>query len=169
MHLDIGSELFLFLQIFGEQRLCRVEQVLSLREILLQGEVVGKVEAINAEVLDLVRLVCHLASHSLRTVLDAKFNLALLRVHLCHVEKSLGIASFKNIELNATVDDSLDLGGSSLFCISREQEAIKVVQSDLIVDQGRLVLFFACSYGSLVVFDSLGQVRQGLRVILAIG
>ena len=65
LHLNISSQLFLLLKVLRQECLGRVEQVFSLGEVLLQGEIAGQVEAIDTEVLDLVRLIRHLSSHGL--------------------------------------------------------------------------------------------------------
>ena len=65
--------------------------------VLLQHEVISQIEAIDAEILQLVSLVGHLTSHGHRTILYTLLNFALLRVDLREVEECLSVARLQDI------------------------------------------------------------------------
>ena len=131
-------------------------------KVLLQDEIVGQVEAINAEVLGLVRLVCHLASHSLRAVVYSKLNVSLLRVDLSHVEQSLSVARFKDIKLHTTVDNLFDFSSCHsrrlLYRVVLEQVLVEWAETWLIRDLSAFVFSFTRGNGCFVGFNRFSQI-----------
>ena len=104
-YLDRGAQLFALCQIFRQDACSCIQNILSLCELSLGLEVIGKSDAIEYEVFAFVGLACHLPLHGFSTVFNALNHVARLTVHLRNVEVSLSEVALHGFLIRDAVEN----------------------------------------------------------------